>query len=83
MQKKPNNPQNARLPRFFCAWAIYPHPCPFIAICARFKRLLNTIAAPLSQGSLKSIFQAAFFARRNQAKRGRSRATLCLVLLRS
>ena len=56
----PNNAKNARLPRFFCAWAIYPHPCPFIAICARFKRLLNTIAAPLSQGSLKNSFQAAF-----------------------
>lgn len=79
----PNNAKNARLARFFCAWAIYPYPCPFIAICARFKRLLNTIAAPLSQGSLKSIFQAAFFAPRNQAKRGRSRATLCLVLLRA
>lgn len=83
MQKKPNNPQKRAFAAFFCAWAIYPHPCPFIAICARFKRLLNTIAAPLSQGSLKNSFQAAFFERRNQAKRGRSRATLCLVLMRS
>ena len=79
----PNNAKNARLPRFFCAETIYPQPCPFIAFCARFKRLLNTIAAPLSQGSLKNSFQAAFFAPRNQAKRGRSHATLCLVSLRS
>ena len=79
----PNNAKNARLARFFCAGAIYPYPYSLIAFLARFKRLLNTIAAPLSQGSLKNSFQAAFFARRNQAKRGRSRATLCLVLLRS
>lgn len=78
----PNNAKNARLARFFARGLSIPHPCPFIAICARFKRLLNTIAAPLSQGSLKNSFQAAFFARRNQAKRGRSRATLCLVLMR-
>jgi len=29
------------------------------------------------------LLRAAFLAPRNQAKRGRSRATLCLVLLRA
>lgn len=49
----PNNAQNARLARFFALWLSIPILAPFIAFLARFKRLLNTIVAPLSQGSLK------------------------------
>nr|DAY42450.1 MAG TPA: hypothetical protein [Caudoviricetes sp.] len=37
--------------RFFCAGAIYPYPYSLIAFLARFKRLLNTIAAPLSKAA--------------------------------